>query len=537
MLHPLSSLRCFVALLLVCGAPQTIAAQDAAAASTQTAESSLAIPRTWLGKWAGQVTAISTAGPSGSFQMELEVAEAKEPNVYTWTITYSGPQGRSERPYLLKVIDASKGHYAIDEQNGVVIDAMKLGDGLYSHFSIQGQTLWTRYEWKGTGDQQEVHFELISAASAEAADQANPVTSLRPANRQIGILRRSEQPTASSPANGPQWLKLNTEAYRGKQDDIYFVNDRVGWYGNGSGKIFKTEDGGETWKQQLAKPGTYFRCLAFLDEQHGFAGNIGPGYFPNVTDSNPLYETKDGGETWTAVTTIEGEPVVGLCAMQVLREEFVNAGKLDVRTRVIGVGRVGGPVAMIISDDLGATWQRIETPAEVKMAFDVHFFNRQEGFIAAATSEDVSQSHALVVQTTDGGKTWKKVYESTRPYELTWKFSFPTRETGYVTIQSYNPDKSADTRFVAKTVDGGLTWQEQLLVQDAAVREFGIGFINERIGWVGAMPHGFETRDGGATWSKIDMGNAVNKIRFIQTDQKTIGFAIGAQVHRIEIPK
>ncbi len=79
-------------------------------------------------------------------------------------------------------------------------------------------------------------------------------------------------------------------------------------------------------KKQLDKPGTYFRCLAFIDELHGFAGNIGPGYFPNVSDNQPLYETKDGGSTWQPVTTIEGPAVVGLCALQVLREEYVNAG-------------------------------------------------------------------------------------------------------------------------------------------------------------------------------------------------------------------
>lgn len=72
------------------------------------------------------------------------------------------------------------------------------------------------------------------------------------------------------------WKKLETEAYRGKQDDIYFVSPQVGWYVNGSGKIFKTSDGGVTWELKLHKPGTYFRCLMFVDERLGFAGNIGP---------------------------------------------------------------------------------------------------------------------------------------------------------------------------------------------------------------------------------------------------------------------
>ena len=71
---------------------------------------------------------------------------------------------------------------------------------------------------------------------------------------------------------------------------------------NGAGKIFKTIDGGENWVEKLHKPGTYFRCITFVAENRGFAGNIGPGYFPNVSDDTVLYETRDGGETWSAVS-------------------------------------------------------------------------------------------------------------------------------------------------------------------------------------------------------------------------------------------
>ena len=93
------------------------------------------------------------------------------------------------------------------------------------------------------------------------------------------------------------WEKLNTETYKGKQDDIFFVNERVGWYINGFGKIYHTTDGGQIWKLQLEKKGTFFRCVAFIDSLHGFVGTVGTDYFPNVTDTIPLYKTTDGGES------------------------------------------------------------------------------------------------------------------------------------------------------------------------------------------------------------------------------------------------
>ena len=333
----------------------------------------------------------------------------------------------------------------------------------------------------------------------------------------------------------PEWTKLTTEEYPGKQDDIFFVNSSLGFYGNGAGKIFRTTDGGTTWTRVFEQKGTFVRCLAFTDERHGVAGNVGPGYFPGVTDSTPIYRTEDGGLTWSAVTTIEGTSVVGLCAFDIIQVPFINAGNLDYRPRIIGVGRVGGPTAYIWSDDLGKTWKQGKLPDIAAMAFDVKFLDDQHGFVASATHADVSQSRAQILATTDGGATWREVYSSTRPFELTWKLSFPSRDVGYCSIQSYNPDPSASKRFVAKTTDGGKTWAELDLVDDHRFREFGIAFLDENVGWVGAVPHGLGTTDGGKSWSKVNFGNAVNKIRLLRSDEGVTGYAIGQQVYRMRI--
>ncbi|MCU0707843.1 MAG: hypothetical protein MUF23_06085 [Pirellula sp.] len=330
----------------------------------------------------------------------------------------------------------------------------------------------------------------------------------------------------------PTWTKLTTETYPGKQDDIFFVDPSLGFYGNGAGKIFRTTDGGETWEKVFDQKGTFVRCLAFTDDKHGVMGNIGPGYFPGVTDAVPVYRTVDGGTTWTPVTAIEGKPVVGLCAFDVVQVPFVNAGNLDYRPRIIGVGRVGGPTAYIWSDDLGQTWKQGELPESGAMAFDVKFLDDRHGFIASATHADVSQSNGLILATDDGGTTWSEVYRSDRPFELTWKFSFPTNLVGYCTLQSYNPDPTASQRFVVKTTDGGKTWTEVPLVDDPRVREFGIAFLDENHGWVGAAPHGFETTDGGVSWTKANFGNAVNKIRLIRSNDQITAYAIGIEVHR-----
>jgi photosystem II stability/assembly factor-like uncharacterized protein len=318
-----------------------------------------------------------------------------------------------------------------------------------------------------------------------------------------------------------QWTKLPTEPFRGKQDDIFFVSPAVGWYVNGTGKIYKTTDGGATWTKQLDKPGTYFRCIAFLDEKRGFAGTIGTEYYPNVTDTTPLYETRDGGATWTAVTNITGPAVKGLCAIW-------TKGR-----NVWAAGRVGGPAFLMTSNDGGETWQSVDLSSQTAMILDILFFDDRNGVLCGATAAHSAQSHALILTTSDGGRTWTKRYESERLFEITWKASFPTRNTGYVTIQNYNPDKAVSQRYVAKSTDGGITWSEVPLVNEHAVREFGIGFADERTGWVGTTTGGYETRDGGATWKAVEMGKAVNKIRVLDG---SVAYAIGVDVYKLVIP-
>jgi photosystem II stability/assembly factor-like uncharacterized protein len=376
---------------------------------------------------------------------------------------------------------------------------------------------------------------MILTATRRLLWAATPLACFTP----LCVAQSAPSAPAPSAAQAPPqaspyaWTKLTTDPYPGKQDDIHFVSPTHGWYVNGAGKIYRTKDGGTTWEKQIEKPGTFFRCVAFLDENRGFAGNIGPDYFPNVSDTTPLYRTSDGGSTWEPVT-IAGDPVKGLCALEVVRYPFINAGVLGEKTLLVGGGRVGSPSVLIMSRDEGTTWTATDMSAHCAMILDVHFFDDQHGVIAAASDASVEVSNALILTTDDGGKTWTKAYQSTRPFELTWKISFPSRQTGYVTIQSYNPDPKITQRFVAKTTDAGKTWTELPLVDDPKVRQFGVAFLNDQVGWVGATPHGFETLDGGATWTKASFGNASNKIRVIKTpDDGAVAYAIGVHVYKL----
>lgn len=340
---------------------------------------------------------------------------------------------------------------------------------------------------------------------------------------------------AFTPEEEQHWKVLPTVAAKGKQDDIFFIDENRGWYGNGAGHVYQTGDGGETWTLIWEKAGTYVRAIGFVDADIGLLGNIGLDYFPGVTDPCPLYRTADGGRNWTPVTAVSGPVPEGICAIDVLRRPYVNAGRIDDRVTVRAGGRVGGPARLMTSHDLGLTWLSEDLSSLTGAILDVHFVSERVGFIAGATDADVKNARTVILRTMDGGRSWKRVHEGKRQFEIIWKLSFPTPRVGFATVQNYDPDPSVAQRFVARTTDGGASWDELPLVSDHGIQEFGIGFVDADHGWVGGAPHGFETRNGGRSWVPADVGRATNKIRVVRTKSGSRVFAIGTDVRRLDV--
>ncbi|NIR49501.1 T9SS type A sorting domain-containing protein [candidate division KSB1 bacterium] len=311
-----------------------------------------------------------------------------------------------------------------------------------------------------------------------------------------------------------EWQTLGDAPITSRHNDVYFVTPNLGWIVNGSGQIYKTRDGGNSWQLQFEQNSTHFRSVGFFDSLRGWAGNVGFGEF-GTTDTTVLYHTTDGGDIWSPFNTFTGPKPKGLCGMYVVNDSVICA-----------VGRVRGPAFFAKTTDAGNTWTSKDMSAHAAGLIDVYFFHPDSGFAVGLTNTEHSNSSGVVLFTSDGGETWEERINTDRTGEWCWKISFPSRQVGYVSLQR----NSRAPIYFLKTADGGKTWESKLFFQTRYFVQ-GIGFVTEELGWIGGnstFPV-YQTADGGETWQPTNFGTRVNRFRFLGD---SLGYAVGSTVYK-----
>jgi len=106
-------------------------------------------PASWQGDWAGELQIFTSEGLKQSLPMQLLIQPIENSTDYSFSIIYGVDVEAGLRSYVLKTIDASKGLFAIDEQNSIMIDAYFLGETLVQRFEVMGNLLETIIEKRG----------------------------------------------------------------------------------------------------------------------------------------------------------------------------------------------------------------------------------------------------------------------------------------------------------------------------------------------------------------------------------------------------
>src|SRR5690606_31322252 len=200
----------------------------------------------------------------------------------------------------------------------------------------------------------------------------------------------------------PTWKALdNAPNSIGRIDDIFFLNEDLGWAACGpSGLVFKTTDGGESWEQQL-ELFSYLRNIEFIDENTGFLGTL-DGVF---------YRTTDGGENWQSVF-IEQNPEA-ICGIDAVGENTVYA-----------CGAWFMPAYIIKSTDAGETWTYQDMSDYAVALVEVLFIDEQFGYASGQ-----NENGGVILRTEDGGENWEEIYNSNIPGEYVWKLQLMENNT------------------------------------------------------------------------------------------------------------
>ncbi|MFQ5641369.1 MAG: WD40/YVTN/BNR-like repeat-containing protein, partial [bacterium] len=79
---------------------------------------------------------------------------------------------------------------------------------------------------------------------------------------------------------------------------VYFLNREYGWAVGGLDILLETRDGGATWEKRYERDPGVFLGVFFLDENIGWIVGAAVSIIEDNFDDGLILHTEDGGQTW-----------------------------------------------------------------------------------------------------------------------------------------------------------------------------------------------------------------------------------------------
>ncbi|MFA6292766.1 MAG: hypothetical protein WC637_13345, partial [Victivallales bacterium] len=292
-----------------------------------------------------------------------------------------------------------------------------------------------------------------------------------------GSLNAAENPAAKSA--DAIWVDMCPPPLSLMQDGV-FLSETVGLMSGE--KIWRTEDGGKSWKEALPSG---FWCLAFADGSIGYACGGAWGSAPGF-----VHKTTDGGATWKKI--FEGP--IGFMSIAVSGNNVVAGSPW----RGNSIWR---------SADAGETWKEVSGAGG-----DIHSIisTGKDSFLALNLAGRLCRS-------TDGGATWKEVAKFAKtPHSGRLAIA----SDGSILISGVNSAallRSSDNGLTFKKVDNGPDGITSLLSGEK-------GLVTAGTGSNGL----WESYDNGISWKKVyETSNAINAVTRVKGTSWAIGGKFG----------
>ncbi len=305
----------------------------------------------------------------------------------------------------------------------------------------------------------------------------------------------------------PTWTPMSTA--RPAMTSFRFLDDSTAIAVGSGGRISKSTDGGETWREVTVPTRANLQAITVGDRNTVHV----------VGDGGAVLKSVDAGDSWA-----------------LLPEPRPSAAKLESIHFPDGQnGYVAGAQGTLLrTTDSGSTWVLLAQGSRGGLR-SVHFFSPQAGVGVG--------ERGAIVKTVDGGYNWRAIPSGTQR-DLNG-VRFINRQTGFAvgdggtilrsddTGESWRPVTSpvgvnllaiglagdpetgelrvaviaGDRNLALRSADGGSTWQQSTLPGGTDIAS-AVHFPEPRIGYIGGRTTIWQTTDFGRSWRVVAGGRA-----------------------------
>jgi photosystem II stability/assembly factor-like uncharacterized protein len=226
---------------------------------------------------------------------------------------------------------------------------------------------------------------------------------------------------------------------------------------------------------------------------------------------------------------------------------------------------VGGSGALLATTDGGQSWVVMRRPTDDALR-DLYFADERHGWLVCERSiyllKEKDEPRAYLMNTTDGGATWRRVDVSGMDADArlvralftgggrAWAFGeagalFATRDGGQSWVRQRVPTHHlllggaflngtegwivGAGATLLQTSDGGETWRAGTIMGPSEVRFTAVSFVDRWRGWaVGGEGRVFATTDGGRNW-RAQVSNVSADLYDVRFLDALEGWAVGAE--------
>ncbi len=356
--------------------------------------------------------------------------------------------------------------------------------------------------------------------------QGNPISSLQYLSKDVVWASISGGGSLLKSTDGGNTWKVIVLPERIWAQDVFFLNEDVGWVcgsyqGGAVNYLLGTTDGGINWDVQLIDASFNMLTMVFANAKLGWVSG----------ENSKIYNTTNGGETWNLQENFKGD-IHSLFLVDSLHIWAANTGV------------VGG--AIFYTKDGGKNWLADST---ISWAYDIQFIDSLNGWVSGLDK---------IAHTTDGGKTWNTQLDSTGNkwediYMVDknhgWAITYSKTKIAVTTNGGINWDIKNDLSayslgtiafydslnglaagwggIIVKTTDGGTNWE--LITKSLTNSQlWDVFFVDDSTGWIcGYNGTILKTTNSGDNWTKLITNNSAGLRSIYFIDQQN-GFAVGS---------